>query len=143
MKKILLSGFLMCAAFATKAQTANVVVNDSLQFMQQELLLANRVISKTINGTLYALPQDGMPCLVPDSSAWTMMPTAKTGNFNPGAMPNPYKPHSPRTTLLESKKKMMTGSFMQIATPNPYKPQSFPKVITLPSEKAAPKKNNN
>ena len=113
MKKILLSGILLCAAFGTKAQTAKVVINDTSQLMLQQLLLPNRVIGKTNKGTVYALPQDGMPCLVPDSSAWAMIPNAKTGNVNSGVMPNPYKP------------------------------QSFPKVMILPPAKTTPKKKAN
>ena len=137
MKKLLLPGILLCVVFGAKAQTTKILVTDSAQFMQQQLLLPNRVMGKTNNGTVYALPQDGMPCFVPDSSAWALMPTAKTGNFNPGAMPNPYKPNSLRNTFPESE------GFIQMATPNPYKPQSFPKVITLPSVKATPKKKDN
>ena len=137
MKKILLAAILICAAFGSKAQTAKETVTDSAQLVQQQLLLHYRLIGKTTNGNVYALPQDGMPCLVPDSSAWVMMPNVNTGNFNPGAMPNPYKPNSSRNTIIESK------GFMPMATPNPYKPQSFPSIITLPPAKTTPRKNDN
>jgi hypothetical protein len=136
MKKILFAAILICAAFGSKAQTAKGTVTDSAQLMQQQLLLPNRVIGKTNNGAVYALPQDGMPCFVPDSSAWTLMPIAKTGNFNPGAMPNPYKPNSLRNTFLESEKNIETGSFLKGTTAYPYKPQSLLKIITLPLAKA-------
>lgn len=136
MKKILLPGILLCAVFGAKAQTAKVVVTDSAQLLQQQLLLPNRVMGKTNKGTVYALPQDGMPCLVPDSSAWALMPNAKTGDVQSGVMPNPFKPNSLHNTLLESE------GFIQMATPNPYKPQSFPKVITLPPAKPTPKKKD-
>jgi hypothetical protein len=128
MKKNLLPGILLCAVLGAKAQTAKVVVTDSAQLLQQQLLLPNRVMGKTNKGTVYALPQDGMPCLVPDSSAWALMPNAKTGDVQSGVMPNPFKPNS--------------EGFIQMATPNPYKPQSFPKVITLPPAKPTPKKKD-
>ena len=101
MKKILLPCFLICAAAGTKAQTAPVLVTDTTQLMQQQLLLLNRVISKKNNATVYALPQDGMPCLVPDSSAWTLMPNIKPDNVTTGVIPNPYKPKAfPKTLIL-------------------------------------------
>lgn len=137
MKKLLLPCILLCAAVGTKAQTVKVVINDTTQFVQQQLLLPNRVMGKTNKGTIYALPQDGMPCLVPDSSAWALMPNAKTGDVQSGVMPNPYKPNSLRNTFLESE------GFTQMATPNPYKPQSFPKIISLPPAKATNKKKEN
>lgn len=113
MKKILLPGIFLCAAFGTKAQTATVIVTDSMPFVQKQLLLPNRVINKTTNGTVYALPQDGMPCLVPDSSAWALMPNVKTGAVKSGIMPNPYKP------------------------------QTFPQTLILPPAKTTPKKKHN
>lgn len=113
MKKNLLPCFLICAAVGTKAQTTTVIVTDSAQLMQQQLLLLNRIISKKDNATVYALPQDGMPCLVPDSSAWTLMPNVKTECVTSGVMPNPYKP------------------------------QTFPKTLILPRAKLFPKKKNN
>ncbi len=112
MKKILLPGILLCAALGIKAQTAKVIVTDSMPFMQQQLLLSNRIMNKTTNGTVYALPQDGMPCLVPDSSAWALIPNVKTGAVKSGIMPNPYKP------------------------------QIFPKTLILPPAKTTPKKND-
>jgi hypothetical protein len=140
MKKILLPYFLVCAALSTKAQTAKLVVTDSVPIMQQQLLLPNRVINKASNGTVYVLPQDGMPCLVPDSSAWALMPNAKPEDVQSGIMPNPYKPNSIWNKRFESEKNVLSESFIKMATPVPYKPQSFPKIITLPPAKATPKK---
>ena len=113
MKKNLLPCLLICAVAGAKAQTATVIITDSLPVMQQQLLLPSRIISKKNNGTVYALPQDGMPCLVPDSSAWTLMPNVKTESVTSGVMPNPYKP------------------------------QTFPKTLLLPPAKMFPKKKDN
>ncbi|MBL0056824.1 MAG: hypothetical protein IPP31_11720 [Chitinophagaceae bacterium] len=49
-----------------------------------------RVISKSKKGVNYALPLDGMPCLVPDLANLAPMPNASQ-KINMSAIPNPFK----------------------------------------------------
>lgn len=142
MKRFFLPCLLICVAAGAKAQTASIIVTDSTQLLQQQLLLPNRMISKKNNGTVYALPQDGMPCFVPNSSAWALMPNAKPEDVQTGIMPNPYKPNTLRYKRFESEKNVLSGSFIQMAKPVTYKPYSFPKEITLPPGKTTTKKND-
>lgn len=101
MKRTFLLCLLIVAAVCSKAQTAKLFVTDTTKTQPQQLLFPNRIISKTQNGTVYALPQDKMPCLVPDSSIAMVMPNAYKGNYNPKAMPNPYNNQLPKDTVLQ------------------------------------------
>jgi hypothetical protein len=42
-------------------------------------------------GKVYSLPQDNMPCLVPDISLIKPMPNAASNGIKYSLMPNPYK----------------------------------------------------
>ena len=69
MNNLLLTLIISCTTQALFAQDEKLLVSDSSKpILQQQLLFPNRIIGKTNNGTIYALPQDHMPVFVPDSS---------------------------------------------------------------------------
>ena len=100
MKKFLFSLIVFHSAQSAFAQTEKpIVLDSSAPRLQQQLLFPNRIINKTDKGTVYALPQDNMPVLVPDSTA-SKMPVALK-QIKPGAtMPNPYYPEKPGLKTL-------------------------------------------
>ncbi len=104
MKKTgLLIVFVFCIAAAI-AQTPKLFITDSsLTVKQQQLLFQNRIIGKTSKGIIYALPQDGMPCLVADSSLVGKMPNALRKSQPGNNMPNPFYPQWPRINDLQAK----------------------------------------
>ncbi len=95
MKKLLMTFIIFCTTQALFAQEEKLFVSDSSKsILQQQLLFPNRIIGKTNNGTVYALPQDNMPVFVPDSSFTSNMPvTNKTLPYQP-TMPNHYSPRN-------------------------------------------------
>lgn len=101
MKKTILFCSFTTIMFCSKAQTAKLFVTDTTKTQPQQLLYPNLVIAKTQKGTVYALPQDKMPCLVSDSSVAMVMPNAYKGNYNPKTMPNPYNNRLPKDTVLQ------------------------------------------
>lgn len=104
MKKLLFAFFVLCGSQSLLAQSPKVFVSDSSKpIIQQQLLFQNRIIGKTLNGTVYALPQDNMPVLVPDSSFTSNMPN-RLKTETPGLqMPNPYYPYRPLKPVLKQK----------------------------------------
>ncbi|NCU03890.1 MAG: hypothetical protein GXC73_07875 [Chitinophagaceae bacterium] len=106
MKKFLFSLIVFYSAQSAFAQTEKpIVLDSSAPRLQQQLLFPNRIINKTDKGTVYALPQDNMPVLVPDSTA-SKMPVALKSNQSHSMMPNPYYPRKPllkKTDSLQNK----------------------------------------
>ena len=101
MKKVLVILFLFCGSQSLLAQSPKVFVSDSSKpVLQQQLLFQNRIIAKTDKGTVYALPQDNMPVLVPDSSVTSNMPIALKSDQSRTAMPNPFYPVKPQMKKL-------------------------------------------
>lgn len=96
MKKLFFTVVAFCSIQSLLAQSPKVFVSDSSKpIIQQQLLFQNRIIAKTDKGTVYALPQDNMPVLVPDSSVTSNIPN-KLKTETPGLqMPNPYYPGKP------------------------------------------------
>lgn len=93
MKKLLITLVTFCTAQSVLAQSDKLFVSDSSKpILQQQLLFPNRIIGKTNNGTIYALPQDNMPVFVPDSSFTSNMPVSGRTNPLSTIMPNPYYP---------------------------------------------------
>ena len=93
MKKLLITLVTFCTAQSVFAQSDKLFVSDSSKpILQQQLLFPNRIIGKTNNGTVYALPQDNMPVFVPDSSFTSNMPVSGRTNPLSTVMPNPYYP---------------------------------------------------
>ena len=92
MKKFLFGLIVFYSAQSAFAQTEKpIVLDSSTPRFQQQLLFPNRIINKSDKGTVYALTQDNMPVLVPDSTA-SKMPVAPKSNQSHSTMPNPYYP---------------------------------------------------
>lgn len=93
MKKLVIILFISGISQCLLAQSSKQFVSDSSKpILQQQLLFQNRIIGKTNNGTIYALPQDNMPVLVPDSSFTSNMPNSSKVTTPGLQMPNPYYP---------------------------------------------------
>jgi hypothetical protein len=93
MKKLLVTLIIICVAQFLRAQTPQLVLSDSSKpNMQNQLLFPDRIIAKTKNGTIYALPQDNMPVFVPDSSFTSNMPVTNRKLPYHSTMPNSYSP---------------------------------------------------
>lgn len=93
MKKLLFTLIISCTTHALFAQEEKLLVIDSSKpTLQQQLLFPNRIIGKTNNGTIYALPQDNMPVFVPDNSFTSNMPVSGLTNPLGTVMPNPFYP---------------------------------------------------
>ncbi|MEJ8842699.1 hypothetical protein WG954_09925 [Lacibacter sp. H375] len=107
MKKLFFIVVAFCSIQSLLAQSPKVFVSDSSKpIIQQQLLFQNRIIGKTEKGTVYALPQDNMPVLVPDSSVTSNMPN-RLKTETPGLqMPNPYYPGKPELKSLPPSTKM-------------------------------------
>jgi len=103
MKKLFITVVIFCSTQLLLAQSPKVFVSDSSRpIIQQQLLFQNRIIAKTEKGTVYALPQDNMPVLVPDSSVTSNIPN-KLKTETPGLqMPNPYYPSKPEVKKFPS-----------------------------------------
>lgn len=103
MKKLFFIVVAFCSIQSLLAQSPKLFVSDSSKpIIQQQLLFQNRIIGKTEKGTVYALPQDNMPVLVPDSSIVSNMPN-KLKTETPGLqMPNPYYPGKPEVKKFPS-----------------------------------------
>jgi len=103
MKRLFFTVVAFCSIHSLLAQSPKVFVSDSSKpIIQQQLLFQNRIIGKTEKGTVYALPQDHMPVLVPDRSITTNMPN-KLKTETPGLqMPNPYYPGKPEVKKFPS-----------------------------------------
>jgi hypothetical protein len=103
MKKLFFTAVVFCSIQSLFAQSPKSFVSDSSKpIIQQQLLFQNRIIGKTDKGTVYALPQDNMPVLVPDSSVTSNMPN-RLKTETPGLqMPNPYYPGKPQLKSLPS-----------------------------------------
>jgi hypothetical protein len=96
MKKLLFTLIIICVAQFLRAQRPQLVLSDSSKpNMQQQLLFPDRIIGKTKNGTIYALPQDNMPVFVPDSSFTSNMPVSKSPLPYRRTMPNHFSPRNP------------------------------------------------
>ncbi|HLP35300.1 hypothetical protein [Lacibacter sp.] len=96
MKKLFFTVVTFCSIQSLLAQSPKVFVSDSSKpIIQQQLLFQNRIIGKTEKGTVYALPQDNMPVLVPDSSFTSNMPNSLKTETPGLSMPNPYYPGKP------------------------------------------------
>lgn len=101
MKKLFFTVVAFCSIQSLLAQSPKVFVSDSSKpIIQQQLLFQNRIIGKTDKGTVYALPQDNMPVLVPDSSVASNMPNKLTKETPGLQMPNPYYPGKPEIKKL-------------------------------------------
>ena len=113
MKKLFFTVVVFCCTQSLLAQSPKVFVSDSSKpIIQQQLLFQNRIIGKNEKGTVYALLQDNMPVLVPDSSVTSNMPN-RLKTETPGLqMPNPYYPGKP-----EVKKKPTFDSLLKVAPP--------------------------
>ena len=97
MKQVLGILFLFCGSQSLLAQAPKVFVSDSSKpVLQQQLLFQNRIIAKTDKGTVYALPQDNMPVLVPDSFLTSNMPNMFNRTSPSVQMPNPFYPGKPK-----------------------------------------------
>lgn len=93
MKKLFFTVVVFCCTQSLLAQSPKVFVSDSSKpIIQQQLLFQNRIIAKTEKGTVYALPQDNMPVLVPDSSVTSNMPVSGRTIPLASVMPNPFYP---------------------------------------------------
>jgi hypothetical protein len=103
MKRLFFTVVAFCSIHSLLAQSPKVFVSDSSKpIIQQQLLFQNRIIGKTEKGTVYALPQDHMPVLVPDRSITSNMPN-KLKTETPGLqMPNPYYPGKPEVKKFPS-----------------------------------------
>jgi hypothetical protein len=96
MKKLFFTIVVLCSIQSLFAQSPKKFVSDSSKpIFQQQLLFQNRIIGKTEKGTVYALPQDNMPVLVPDSSITSNMPNRLKAEAPGLQMPNPYYPGKP------------------------------------------------
>lgn len=94
MKKLLITLSIFCTAQTLFAQSDKLFVSDSSSpKLQQQLLFPNRIIGKTNNGTIYALPQDNMPVFVPDSLFTSNMPVSGRTIPLGTLMPNHYYPY--------------------------------------------------
>jgi hypothetical protein len=103
MKKILFTLIILYSSHSLLAQSPKVFVSDSSKpIIQQQLLFQNRIIGKTEKGTVYALPQDNMPVLVPDSSFAQNIPNALKTEIPGLQMPNPFYPGKPEVKKLPS-----------------------------------------
>lgn len=103
MKKLFFTVVTFCSIQSLLAQSSKVFVSDSSKpIIQQQLLFQNRIIGKTEKGTVYALPQDNMPVLVPDSSIVSNMPNRLTTQTPGLQMPNPYYPGKPEVKKFPS-----------------------------------------
>jgi hypothetical protein len=103
MKKLFFTAVVFCSIQSLFAQSPKLFVSDSSKpILQQQLLFQNRIIGKTDKGTVYALPQDNMPVLVPDSSITSNMPNKLTTGTPGLQMPNPYYPGKPQLKSLPS-----------------------------------------
>lgn len=103
MKKLFFTVVAFCSIQSLLAQSPKVFVSDSSKpVIQQQLLFQNRIIGKTEKGTVYALPQDNMPVLVPDSSIVSNMPNRLTTQTPGLQMPNPYYPGKPEVKKFPS-----------------------------------------
>lgn len=103
MKKILFTLIILYSSQSLLAQSPKLFVSDSSKpIIQQQLLFQNRIIGKTPNGTVYALPQDNMPVLVPDSSFTSNMPNRLKTEALGLQMPNPYYPGKPELKKFPS-----------------------------------------
>lgn len=124
MKKVLVILFLFCGSQSLLAQAPKVFVSDSSKpVLQQQLLFQNRIIAKTDKGTVYALPQDSMPVLVPDSSVASNMPVSGRKIPLASVMPNPFYP----------KKNYGDGSTQKVDSPirtTPFKMYHYKKPAT-------------
>ena len=101
MKKLLFTLLVFCSTQSLIAQSPKLFVSDSSKpILQQQLLFQNRIIGKTDKGTVYALPQDNMPVLVPDSSVTSNMPVSGQKIPLGTTMPNPFYPGKPEMKNL-------------------------------------------
>jgi hypothetical protein len=101
MKKLIITLFVSCISQCLLAQSTKAFISDSSKpIIQQQLLFQNRIIAKTDKGTVYALPQDNMPVLVPDSSVTSNMPNSLKATTPGLQMPNPYYPGKPEVKKL-------------------------------------------
>jgi hypothetical protein len=101
MKKLIITLFVSCTSQCLLAQSPKAFISDSSKpIIQQQLLFQNRIIAKTDKGTVYALPQDNMPVLVPDSSVTSNMPNSLKATTPGLQMPNPYYPGKPEVKKL-------------------------------------------
>jgi hypothetical protein len=117
MNKLLFTFFILCGSQTLLAQSPKLFVSDSSKpILQQQLLLQNRIIDKTDKGTVYALPQDNMPVLVPDSSITSNMPNRLKAEAPGLQMPNPYYPGKPEVKKFPS----TTDSSGKITAPKIY-----------------------
>jgi hypothetical protein len=102
MKKLFFTVVAFCSIQSLLAQSPKVFVSDSSKpIIQQQLLFQNRIIAKTDKGTVYALPQDNMPVVVPDSSVRSNMPNASKEIKQIKIIPNPYYPYKPGRPILK------------------------------------------
>ncbi len=128
MNKLLFTFFIFCGSQTLLAQSPKLFVSDSSKpNFQQQLLFPNRLIGKTDKGTVYALPQDNMPVLVPDSSIVSNMPVRGRTIPLGTVMPNPLYP----------KKNYETGSTQKVDSlirTTPFKMYQF-KQRPTPKEK--------
>jgi hypothetical protein len=101
MEKFIFTLLVVLCTQSLFAQSPKVFVSDSTKpVLQQQLLFQNRIIAKTEKETVYALPQDNMPVLVPDSSVTSNMPIALQSNRSRTVMPNPFYPVKPQIKKL-------------------------------------------
>lgn len=101
MKKLLFLLFVLLCSQSLLAQSGKLLVSDSTKpVVQQQLLFQNRIIGKTDKGTVYALPQDNLPVLVPDSAVTSNMPVSGQKIPFDTKMPNPFYPGKPEMKNL-------------------------------------------
>jgi hypothetical protein len=124
MKKLFFTAVAFCTIQLLFAQSPKSFVSDSSKpIIQQQLLFQNRIIGKTDKGTVYALPQDNMPVLVPDSSVTSNMPN-RLKTETPGLqMPNPYYPGKPQMN-----KRPTFDSLLKVAPPLKYEYKQKPAI---------------
>jgi hypothetical protein len=107
MKKLFFTVVAFCSIQSLLAQSPKVFVSDSSKpIIQQQLLFQNRIIAKTDKGTVYALPQDNMPVVVPDSSVRSNMPNSLKTETLDLQMPNPFYPGKPEVKKFPSNPNM-------------------------------------
>lgn len=93
MKQLLSTLVFLCSLQFAIAQNIQLV-SDTIPFnLQNQLLQQYMRIAKTERGTVYLLPQDRMPVLVPDSSMAYYMPVKKLNGNSTIQIPNPYYPY--------------------------------------------------
>ncbi len=93
MKQLLSTLVFLCSLQFAIAQNIHTVSDTIPYNLQNQLLLPKMKIAKTEKGTVYLLPQDRMPVLVPDNSMNYHMPAKNLNANSTTQIPNPYYPY--------------------------------------------------